>query len=1192
MNLRRLLAVLTLDLAQNARRPLTWIWALVMILLAWTGSMGAVKIHSGDSSVGGLKAHVTSEFGVAYQLGLLTILTCGFFVAVLGGMAVIEDEECRVDALVHATPLGPGEYIWGKFLAVAATVAIVLVVQLAVMIACNHAFPAGEAREFLGPFRLASYLRPALLFSVPTVVFIAGVSFAIGVLTGRPVLVFVLPVVVFLTCATFVWRWAPNWLDPRVDRALMLVDPSGFRWLLETWLKVDRGARFYNTSPVPLDWIIVTNRVAMLGLGLGAVALCRRHFAAARRGATRRVPKAWAVARDAQLRASDRVPERPLAPLRMTSRAPGLFPGAWAVASAEVDELRSSAWPYLFGPLLVLAALIPNVAATGPLGTPVLLTPGTFATRAFTPLTIILCLLLLFSTVESLWRERQSGSIVMAAPIKSASLLLGKALAGGLLVLVVLFTEFVAAVVLILGQGKVSFSPWPFVVVWGILLAPTLSAWTAFVMATLCLTRDRYSTYAVGLLALIVTAIRLGDGELTWVSNWPLLGAVGWSDISPLEFDRQALVLNRVLVFGLTIPFAALAIRTYGRCAPDASGLAHRLRPRSLCWELVRLLPFAALSLVAAAILASKIAAGFQGDEARRLQKDYWRKNVATYRDTPLPDIAAVELNVTLDPRRGRLKVRGSYELVNNQPEPLRQLPLSVGPHWENLQWTWDGAKVRPENRARLHVITPASPLATGARGRVGFAFHGRFPAGISRGGGDDQWDEFILPSAVVLHSLGTSFAPVVGFSDDVDVDPESREEEKENTDDFFQGHTDSYLGSRTPYRTRIQVTGPADFRFNSVGTVTSDVVTDGLRTTVWKSDQPVNIFNIIAGRWAVRRGSGTAVYYHPTHSYNVDEMLEALDAGRQHFSAWFHPFPWRELKLSEFPAVASGAMGFPTNITFSEKVGFLTRSDPHANLAFLVTAHEAAHQWWGNMVAPGKGPGGSLLAEGGAEFSTLLLVEQVKGLDARIAFARLGEDRYATSRRPDSERPLVKTDGSRDGDLTLVYDKTCWALWMLLDHMGRDRMLKGVRAFFETYRDNADHPVVADFLRVLRPFAADPAAFDAFTHQWFYEVVVPEYHLTDVTRAQEGGSWKVAARLENAGTGFMPVEVAVVSGERFKSDGSSDPAYREARATIAPKAGGSEPFTIRCDFAPERLVVDPDVKVLQLRRKDSGARF
>src|SRR5262249_22620367 len=144
----------------------------------------------------------------------------GFFVAVAAGMTVIHDEECRVGELIHATPLRPGEYVWGKFLAVLVSVAAVLAIHIAAMIVFNHATPGGETQEFRGPLHLANYLRPALLFSMPTIVFFAGVSFAVGEYTRRPILVFFLPVAVLLGCLFFLWDWAPSWLGTRMDQAL------------------------------------------------------------------------------------------------------------------------------------------------------------------------------------------------------------------------------------------------------------------------------------------------------------------------------------------------------------------------------------------------------------------------------------------------------------------------------------------------------------------------------------------------------------------------------------------------------------------------------------------------------------------------------------------------------------------------------------------------------------------------------------------------------------------------------------------------------------------------------------------------------------------------------------------------------------------------------------------------------------
>src|SRR5207248_388008 len=130
---------------------------------------------------------------------------------------------------------------------------------------------------------------------------------------------------------------------------------------------------------------------------------------------------------------------------------------------------------------------------------------------------------------------------------------------------------------------------------------------------------------------------------------------------------------------------------------------------------------------------------------------------------------------------------------------------------------------------------------------------------------------------------------------------------------------------------------------------------------------------------------------------------------------------------------------------------------------------------------------------------------------------------------RADSERPLVKVDGSRDGDQAVTYDKAGLVFWMLLNLMGRDRALRGIRAFFDAYHASPDHPVLQDFLATLRPYAADPAAFDAFARQWFYRVVVPEYRLAGARRARAEAGWTVTARLENAGTGVMPVAVAAV---------------------------------------------------------------
>ncbi len=275
---RRFYTVFAGDVFYNARRPLFLVWALVLGLAAWGMSSGTMKIQTGDSSVGGTKAFVTSEFAVAMQLAIVTTLFSGFFVSVAAGMAIIQDEQWRLGDLIHATPLRPGEYVWAKFMAVLAASGLVVIVQLAAMLFFNHLLPNAELKEIRGPFAISHYLVPLLIFAAPAVIFLGGLSFAVGEWSRKPILVFLWPVAILLADAFFLWDWSPNWLDTRINELMMWIDLSGFRWLNEKWLKVDRGVHFYNREPIPLETAFVVSRIVLVGIGFLAVALSRMHF--------------------------------------------------------------------------------------------------------------------------------------------------------------------------------------------------------------------------------------------------------------------------------------------------------------------------------------------------------------------------------------------------------------------------------------------------------------------------------------------------------------------------------------------------------------------------------------------------------------------------------------------------------------------------------------------------------------------------------------------------------------------------------------------------------------------------------------------------------------------------------------------------------------------------------------------------
>ncbi|MCP4657422.1 MAG: hypothetical protein GY856_18610 [bacterium] len=1189
MSRSRALALMGMDLRFHFTRPLFWVLIGFLALISRGLSTGNVTISSGDSTIGGeAQAWITSEFAIGMMFPLVNFLLTTFFAAVVAGMVVLRDDELRVGSLLHSTRLRPGEYVWGKFAAVLCLFAVVLAAQLAFTIFFNQVMPNPDAELIRGPFSLVNYLRPALVLALPFIVFVCGLSFAVGELTRRPILVFAAPVALFMVNIFFLWSWSPAWLSPSINRLLMWLEPSGFRRMDETWLKVDLGVGYSNHQPIDYDVPFLLSRLLFAVAGILMVVLSHRHFAATVRG-EKAPEKTRLERRRTPAAAEGEAPEagrRSLSGLAMSTRRPGLVQTVLDVARFEARNLRGQPGLYIFVPLILFLTIGDNFSQLGAFDTPLLLTPGLAAVGSMNSLTLFVALLILFYTVESVAREWNTGlaPIFYATPARTAALLTGKAVANSIVGVAILVAAYVGAAVVMLDQGKLTPAPGPFLLVWGLLLLPTFLVWSSFVTAAFAVTGNRYTTYGIGLAVMIFTGWKQFRGEINWVGNWNLWSAVTWSDFTAVDPNAGALLLNRLFWLAVMAFLVALTVRIFPRKEHDSGRILDRLRPRGVLGTALRLLPAALPAIVLGTTLGVMAEQGFQGSAAERREEEYRARNLITWAEAETPRLLAVDVDLELEPDDRWFSVTGSYQLVNRTEGLMRRFPFSIGDHFENLEWTLEGEPYKPENWARMVVFEPQTPLAPGDTVRVGFSHEGRFPAGFTINGGG--MGQFILPDGVVLTSFNSSFLPVPYFESGRGEDRDNRLEPRSYEEGFWEGKTRPSFGGGSRYTVRTKISGPERFAYHGVGVRESETVADGRRTVVWRTDEPVNFFNVVAGAWEVWKGDGVAVYYHPEHTYNIEEIGEALVAARKYYSEWFYPYPWQELKVSEFPGIATYAQGFPTNITFSENIGFLTRSTVEAKVAFMVTAHEAAHQWWANILLPGEGPGGNVLSEGAAHFSTILLTDQVNGPEARIEFCKRIEESYGDGRQVDSERPLVWTDGSKTGDGTVTYDKGGWVLWMLLNRMGRDAALGGIQDFIRRYAQNDDYPVLQDFVAVMREHATDVDAFDEFVDQWFFDVVLPEYRIesAEVSPAQE--RWTVSATVTNRGTGRMPVEVAATRGERFAETAEDQEEFREARVSVTVGAGESRTIRIPCEFEPQRLLVDPDARVLMLRRE------
>ncbi|MGI9519433.1 MAG: ABC transporter permease, partial [Pirellulaceae bacterium] len=902
--LQRIWQIAWHDFITYLRRPMVWVWIILLALVYWGMSAGNVQIAvGGDSTIGGTKQHLNSEFELSRLMAAMMMIIHGFFATVLFGLAVIRDHDTGIMPLLHSSRLTPAEYLIGKFLGCTLLVLTVLAINVLLLASFMSVFPDQTRADYFGPFSLKNFVFPTLKFILPAMMFLAGAAFVLGTLTRKPVLVFAFPLIFLLVFGLFLNSWSPLWLPTWANNMLCLADPYGTRWLNETYFNVDRGAEFYNTQPVKLGTAFLISRFAIIAAGLLGLAitvpLFRRRLRGSKHGSLSAIDQANTKHAGMAKTASGEL--RSLAAMQMKQQGNGLLHDTWNILRYELKELRHSPSLYLFVPFIIIEVIGTSFFREGAFGTPLLHTSGSLAEGALTVLAILGCLLMMFFTVESQMRERikKLAPIYYSTPARSFAMLFGKSLANTAVCVVIMAAALVASLIILLIQGVVSFEIFPFTAYWLFLLMPTFIVWGAFITFIIVLTRNRYTTYGVAAAVLIGTLYLNLSGNLTWFSNWMLTGAAPWSDIAVFEMDRPALWLNRLFALSLAILFTYLAARIFWRRGLDAVQMATRFKPKAIGKFGLKAIPFLILPFVFGSMLWSQVNQGYQGKIVEDLEKKYWQQNYATWAKTKPPAVSGVDIKLDIEPDQQSLQVEGTLRLTNDREESISRFALTTGTHWKDVAWRLgdtfttdeqtpgfpDGSELpdyEPENRSGLYFFSFDPPIGPGESTTLAYTFHGRYPDGISKVGGGTV--EFILPSGVVMTSFGTAFIPAPGFSDTTGLDDDYQPESKEYEDDFYEEQLKPLFGGGDRFHVRTTITGPEDFTFNGVGIKQDDRTSAGRRTVIWESDSPVSFFNVVGGRWKVHKGEQSEIYYDIKHDYNVDEISEAIDAAR----AWY----------------------------------------------------------------------------------------------------------------------------------------------------------------------------------------------------------------------------------------------------------------------------------------------------------------
>ena len=193
---------------------------------------------------------------------------------------------------------------------------------------------------------------------------------------------------------------------------------------------------------------------------------------------------------------------------------------------------------------------------------------------------------------------------------------------------------------------------------------------------------------------------------------------------------------------------------------------------------------------------------------------------------------------------------------------------------------------------------------------------------------------------------------------------------------------------------------------------------------------QMINFYSIVSAKYEVKKDtwmptSGTnrkpvdlEIYYHAAHDYNLDRMMESMKASFNYFSTNFSPYQYEQMRIVEFPRYAEFAQSFPGTVPFSEAIGFILDIDDEkdVDMAFYVTAHELAHQWFGMQIEAANVKGQLMLLETLSQYAAIMVLKQKYSEEKVLQFLETQKDRYIQGQRNEGKQePSLEMVGNQD---------------------------------------------------------------------------------------------------------------------------------------------------------------------------------
>jgi hypothetical protein len=513
----------------------------------------------------------------------------------------------------------------------------------------------------------------------------------------------------------------------------------------------------------------------------------------------------------------------------------------------------------------------------------------------------------------------------------------------------------------------------------------------------------------------------------------------------------------------------------------------------------------------------------YEAPDAAEAWSAEFEKRYIKYHAVPQPAVSHVKLDIALYPGERRATVKGAYLLRNLEDRPIADVHvLLLDRDLKLVSAAVAGGRLAFEDAEYGYRIfrldRPMAPRETRLMTFETQRRHRGFPNGAP--------NTRIVDNGTFLSN--DELLPVIGMrGEPMVLSPAERRKYglpprpwPPKLEDVAAANTPS--GGRSWTTADITLSTAADQTPVAPGKKVADVTRGGRRVARFLSDAPIrSAFAVQSARYAERhrryRHVDLAVYHHPGHGWNVERMLDMLEASLAYFEVNFGPYQFDQARIVEFPSYGSNsAQAFANTIPTSETYGFMADLRSPAALDYLAgaVAHEMAHQYWGHQLTPAEMQGSLLLVETLAQYSAVMVMRKVHGEDQIRRQLRLQLDSYLSGRAwdPQGEVPLVRVGPQK----YIMYNKGALAMYLLQERLGEDAVNRALRALLDRHKfKGAPYARSPDLVAALRAEAKTPEdqalITDLFERITLYDLEA----LEPAARKRADGQWDVTLTVE-----------------------------------------------------------------------------